>query len=279
MTAALDPFPTGWFCVGLSRELGRRPVRGRWCGRSLELRRVGGRPVARVLDGGPPVPLVEQQDVVLGWFDHDEGVPAWFVPVPDDTGWSPYAGHRFDPLRTHPQEVGENAVDVAHFTAVHAYQDVEVIEPPRADGPLLQVTYAFVRKALPLGITTRPIRAEFTIQTWGLGYSFVENHVPAYGLVTRQLVLCTPVDDGRAELRLCGATHVDLPWVPRPLLPVARRFVRAGLMRAFVQDVSDDFDIWEHKILVDPPRMVKGDGPITWYRRWCRQFYRPTQAA
>ncbi|TNE84717.1 MAG: hypothetical protein EP330_28265 [Deltaproteobacteria bacterium] len=268
----LDPYPKGWFAVGFAHEIGGRPVMGRWCGRLLELDRSGGRPFARVLDGGPAVPLVELNGAVLGWFDRDEGVPEWTLPVPDSGGWSAFTGYTFPPIATHPQETSENSVDIAHLSVVHGYDNVETVSEAVADGPTLEATYAFTRKPLPFDPFGEPIRAQFTVWVHGLGYSFVENHVASYGLRTRQLVMCTPIDGGRVELRIAGATHLD-HRLPAPLLALGRWGARVGLMRAYIQDVSQDLAIWEHKVYVDPPRMVQGDGPITRYRRWCKQFY------
>lgn len=261
---ALDPFPTGWYAVGFAWEVRRAPVRGIWFGRPLEVGRdAAGLPRVRPLDGGPVPEVVEQQDAVFAWFDRAGRPPTWRLPTPDPTGWTRYAGHCWSGLRTHPQETSENAVDVAHFSRVHGYGGVETLEEAVTDGPTLRARYAFTRRPLPYGVTTRTLRAEFRVEVVGLGYSFVENEVRQYGLRTRQLVLATPRDGRTIDLRIAGA-------VPRGPISL---FLRWGLMRAYVQDVTDDLEIWQTKRYLPRPRIVAGDGPIGRYRHWARQFY------
>lgn len=268
----LPPYPTGWYTLCFAWELGDRPVDGRWFGRPLRLvRSDDGAPRVIPLDGGPEVPVVEQQDAVIAWLDTSGRAPWFRLPLPDPTGWSSYNGHCWDRLRSHPQETSENSVDVAHFEKVHRYRDVETLSEAEVDGPVLTASYGFTRHALPYGFTTAPIRVRFTARLVGLGYSLVESRVDQYGLSTRQLVMCTPVDEDHVQLRIMSAVRVDgLPGVVRK---IGYPFARWGLMRAYVQDVSGDLDIWENKRYLDRPRIVSGDGPIGRYRRWVRQFY------
>jgi len=44
------------------------------------------------------------------------------------------------------------------------------------------------------------------------------------------------------------------------------------LVQEILDQVSDDVPIWEHKIIKDPPRLARGDGPIMAFRKWTQQF-------
>lgn len=273
----LPPFPTGWYALCFSSELRRgAAIRGVWLGRHLEVRRNDSGAV-EVRELGHPWPVLEQDDAVFTWYDAADREPMWQLPRLDPTGWTAYAGHVWPNLATHPQETSENSVDIAHFSRVHGYRDVETIQAATMEGPVLTATYAFTRDALPYGFTTAPVRATFTVRVVGLGYSIVENHVPQYGMSTRQLILATPTDGDHIALRIAGAVaHFALP---PPLDRTVAWGARLGLIRAFVQDVGQDLEIWQRKRYLDRPRIVSGDGPIGRYRRWCRQFYPNIQEA
>ena len=127
---------------------------------------------------------------------------------------------------------------------------------------------------------------EFRIDVWGLGWSRVEVSLPRLGVRARLLVLAAQTGVGKVDLRIAAAMPVDpnpagitggssglLRHVPGGALAA---LALGPTIRSFASDVSQDFEIWQHKIYVDPPILAAGDGPIGPYRRWARQFY-PTQ--
>lgn len=223
------------------------------------------------IDAGPMLVVDEQQGAVLGWFHPSGRGPTWRIPSPDDAGWTAYRGHLYTGLASHPQETSENSVDVAHFACVHRYADVETRRAAQTDGPVLSAEYAFSRPLVRGGPRALVARTEFRVDVYGLGFSFVETRVRNLGVRTRQLVMATPVDGRTIDLRISAAV-AGLDGLG-PLAGLARRASRAGLMRAYVADVADDFEIWEHKRYLIRPAVVAEDGPIHRYRRWARQFY------
>lgn len=266
----LPPFPTGWYALCFSEELGARPLALTWCGRELSLSRAGGRVRARARDGGPDRPVVEQQDAVFAWFDAAGRPPQWQLPELDELGWSGYAGHCWRGLASHPQETSENSVDVAHFSVVHGYEQVRTRSPATREGPVLRARYGFERRLAPKLSPWPTLRIEFEVRAFGLGYSLVETQIPALDLELRQLVFATPTDGERVDLRIAvAAREPRLPKLPRRLIT---ELVQRFLLRSYIDDVSADLEIWEHKRYVHPPRLSAVDGPIGVYRRWARQF-------
>ena len=109
---------------------------------------------------------------------------------------------------------------------------------------------------------------------------YVEARLSEYGVRSRHFVFCTPIDGTHVQLMVgnqpmlpahLGAVHPLLKAVPVRLLSP---LIAAETMRQYEHDVQQDWDIWERKIYVHPPRLARGDGPIGPYRQWCRQFYR-----
>ena len=254
----LPPFPSGWFALGFSEELvGTR--RFQWMGRDVRAER-DARGELRARDAqGTPIVLDEQQGVVLGWSHASEREPSWRVPTPDATGWTAYRGHCWRGLDSHPQETSENSVDVAHFSKVHSYRNVRTLRSAEPIGPCLEAEYHFTRSMLRRGPRRPETHTDFIVQVWGLGFSFVETHVHKLGIKTRQLVMATPIDGERIDLRISAAVWGFEGF--GPLGSVGRFLTRAGLMRAYIGDVSDDFDIWQNKRYLDRPIVVEGDGP------------------
>jgi len=219
----------------------------------------------------------EQNGVVLVWHHQRGHRPSFEIPTYELRGWLPLLTRVFT-LGTHPQETTENSVDLGHLTEVHNYRDLEILDPLTIDGPYLSVRYAMARSGFgPL--RQMQTRAEFRIHVHGLGFSHVEVEVEAMGVQIRHWVLCTPTEGQQCELRVAGSVKlIDRPSRLSPMLSYGPRLAASKLIQRasfheFCGDLSQDFDIWEHKRHVDLPTLAQGDGPVGRYRQWCRQFY------
>lgn len=221
--------------------------------------------------------IVEHGGVILAYHDEVGAEPAWQPPAPDFTGFTRLRTSVLRGVASHPQETTENSVDLGHFTAVHRYKDVEMLEPVRTDGPYLTTRYRMKRRPLVPG--TRGIAADFTVHVHGLGYSLVEVDVPSHGLHTRHYVLPTPTDGTHIDLRI--ASCVRAVRGPLRILPLRMLEWLIGSMvqRNYLADVTQDLAIWENKAYVHPPRLAEGDGPVGRYRAWTRQFYPTPRSA
>ena len=214
-------------------------------------------------------PTIERDGIVLVWHHHAGAAPSFELPELDLRDWAPLETRRFS-VATHPQETSENSVDVGHFSEVHGYEAVALIEPLRIEGPYLTLTYSMARSMLGQALAT-----EFRVHVHGLGFSHVEASVPALGFEFRYWVMCTPTADGRSELRLAGSArvHPRLARISRGLARFVARVVAKIGFHALCHDAGQDFEIWENKRYIDPPALARGDGPVGAYRKWCRQFY------
>jgi hypothetical protein len=217
-------------------------------------------------------PVREAHGAVFAWFD-PHGREPWFdLPDRDYAGWTAPRTHCFAGLRSHPQETTENSVDVGHFAVVHQYENVSMIEPLVFDGAHLTVGYHFERRPMFLGAPR--VAADIRIHVHGLGVSFIEVTLPAYGLQTRNLILPTPIDGERIDLRIgvsLRGAHRVMRLLPAWLLD---RMLGPRAISAYLSDVRQDYAIWENKAYVERPPLAEGDGPVTKYRRWVAQFYR-----
>jgi nitrite reductase/ring-hydroxylating ferredoxin subunit len=226
-------------------------------------------------------PIKECHGLILAYHHSDHEPPTWEVPALDNNGWSPILSQEWT-LRGHPQETTENSVDVGHFSEIHGYTAVEMLENLVTDGPYLNVSYAMSRAGSFWG---HSVRAEFEIHAYGLGYSLVEVTVPEYGLHSRLFVLATPIDEQQITLRIAVCLHqATEPGRIHPLLALlprtwVNRLLARQIFNGLVHDVRQDFVIWQHKRYVQPPILAAGDGPVGKFRIWARQFYPQTERA
>jgi nitrite reductase/ring-hydroxylating ferredoxin subunit len=210
------------------------------------------------------VAVHETQNTILAWHDQFGRPPGWRVPDVDMSGWPAWITRKWT-ITGHPQETTENSVDLGHLTELHGYLDVAEAQRYATDGPHLTIGYRARRRFGP--VARLPLRIRITVN--GLGHSYVQADLP--GIYVRQLVLASPLDGRRIQLRI--AMSIRLKHGHHIAGKSLERLIGAIAMRQFAHDVQQDFPIWEHKAYINPPRLVPGDGPIGHYRRWARQFY------
>lgn len=258
------PIPDGWFQLAWSSELPRGgvlPVRA--FGKGLRLARAtDGRLTLHALDpdGGvlATLPVAERNRMVFG-FHHGAGeAPTWEIPEiaeTSDEGWSEYETHAWE-IRTHNQEIGENAVDRAHFRYVHGTATIPDAEF-RTEGPRRFATQ-HVAYATPRG----PVHGRIDVTAHGMGFTTTR----FTGIVETLLLLShTPIDAERVRSRFSFTQPKD----------VVGTNVGRALVKEIVKQLEEDIPIWEHKRYLETPLLCDGDGPIGPYRRWARQFYSP----
>ncbi|MCB9744540.1 MAG: Rieske (2Fe-2S) protein [Alphaproteobacteria bacterium] len=222
-------------------------------------------------------PVMERDGLILAWHHPEGAAPDWEVQDLQGGTWWPMLMHRFE-LESHPQEITENSVDISHFSVVHGYDQVEVVEPIRPDKGPLRGVYRMAREN-PFSLGDEPIRVQMELLVDGLGVSRVNVQVLNYGFRYRLYVLPTPTRAGQIELRIAMTMARELDEAPRPLwmraLPEAllMPFVRQQAFKGALNDVQQDFEIWKNKVYLHPPVLSREDGPIVPYRRWCKQFY------
>ncbi|WP_029387326.1 hypothetical protein, partial [Streptomyces leeuwenhoekii] len=171
-------------------------------------------------------------------------------------------------LRVHPQDYMENGIDIGHFQPVHKFS-VEVLDAPHFDGPRMTSTYRLRRVAGKANVLSTMAPTTRAVMQ-GLGILFTEADLRTIGMQLRTWFCVAPLDPGRIELRTALSVRF-----PRLRHRGTARILAATLPKPLVwaSGKNADFPIWENKIYLEHPRLAQGDGPITKYRRWARQFY------
>ena len=204
-------------------------------------------------------PVVERNGLVMLWHHAAGAPPAWDVPhlaELEDAGWGPVAKRRWK-IRTHNQDMAENAVDRAHFRYVHGTLSVPETRAV-AEGPCLHV-----HSTMMLGTPMGEVEGTIESRSWGFGLG----HVSFRGIVETSLVSSvTPLDGEFVDVRF--SFRVRSLGNPR---------TDAGVGKALIADIEkqmrEDIPIWEHKAFLARPALCEADGPIGAFRQWSRQFY------
>lgn len=191
--------------------------------------------------------------------------------------WSAPVGKTFR-LRTHPQEIIENTVDIGHFAMVHGYLGCEIHEGMQTDGPHLSMQYIATRGSGLFGkYDPNKLRMHLNINASGVGFSRAQVHDLTLGLDFRFVVMPTPVDDEHVDVHVIAqvAEPQGAFWNGLKLLLTKRLLMRA-LTRIASSEMARDFlpdrRIWENKRYQPKPKLAQGDGPIMAYRQWAARF-------
>ncbi len=185
--------------------------------------------------------------------------PAWHVPTLEEYGssaWTDYHRARWK-IRTHNQEMAENAVDAAHFKYVHGTPELPQTRA-EIDGHIFRVRSP-VQFTTPQGT----IEGQIASDSWGFGFGLVR----FTGIVETLLVSSvTPIDGEFVDVRFSFMAK-----------KVGNESLTENVRKAFIAEIErqlgQDIQIWEHKVLQTRPVLCDGDGPIGLFRRWCKQFY------
>jgi len=204
-------------------------------------------------------PVRERNGLLMVHHHADGDPPAFEIPVLPEHGsdeWTDYRRLRWR-IRSHNQDMAENAVDRAHFRYVH--RTLEVPESKaEVDGPELRVV-SRARMRTPQG----DIDGQIASRSWGFGFATTRFN----GIVETLLVASvTPIDVEDLDVRFSFMVK-----------KVGNADVMRGVGRALIADIEkqmgEDKPIWETKAYLPRPVLCDGDGPIALFRKWAQQFY------
>jgi phenylpropionate dioxygenase-like ring-hydroxylating dioxygenase large terminal subunit len=205
-------------------------------------------------------PTLERNGFIYAWYHPTGAEPTWEVQeVTDIDGGDYYGPKRWTQVvQAGIQEMGENAVDSAHFRYVHNVADVPEIIRYEHDGhrSYMESNQKF---PTPRGV----VNGEINSTADGPGVSIVR----FAGIIDTLLVTAsTPIDVDQTQTRF--------NFYVRNLGDEA---TNSSVGEAFANEVikqfTEDLPIWEHKAHLVRPALADTDGPFMKYRKWYAQFY------
>jgi 3-ketosteroid 9alpha-monooxygenase subunit A len=181
--------------------------------------------------------VIEKNGLILVWHDLAGREP--FMEVPDfpeisSEEWTDFKTREWT-VGTCNQEMAENAVDTQ---LIMRTDTVMKTAAGKIDGKIEVDLYGF-------GVTTT--RFKGLVETFLIGAT-------------------TPIDGNSCILRFTfmlrkmGDVELD-------------KGIGGAFIREIERQLEQDIPVWENKIYLDRPLIVKEDGPIGLFRTWARQFY------
>ncbi|MCA9625932.1 MAG: Rieske (2Fe-2S) protein, partial [Myxococcales bacterium] len=181
-------------------------------------------------------PLKEQDDVVFVFHSaggkHREPFP---FPALGLEGFTPSQFVEWT-LRSHPQEICENTVDMAHLRPIHGVVGAQVVAKPKIDGSHMNVVLDFIAPGDLIDMPGEDNDVELDVIIDGLGRIVSRTHVRNVGVRARQAIYCTPIDGERMHLR--GVVNTMVSDDPEFTEKLAALFYES-----FVSDFAKDFPI------------------------------------
>ena len=220
---------------------------------------------------------------MFAYFGSRSRKPDWALPALDDDGWSACRVRRFE-VRTHPQDIAENSVDMNHLLHVHGWEDGRQSLPARADGRYYTAGFAYRGRSNLPGMRSFRYETEPIVHVWGLGFVHTESEAAAFGAMVRSWFLASPVDADHFEAFVAVQTKRDSAQGRRGLMRrlldrLTTRMLDSMVMYEVAKEFGKDVAIWNYRRHEEFPALCATDGELFKFRRYCRQFYVPSAVA
>lgn len=223
-------------------------------------------------------PVQELNGFIFAYRDSTGNVPDWQLPTLDDNGWTALGSKRFN-VRSHPQDIGENSVDINHLSSVHGWEQGEQTLKTQVNGRYY--TAGFRYSAIPnMPVLRRfPYSVSPTVHMWGLGYIRTDSSSRDFGVEVRNWYLPVPLDGESfdaivaVQVKRTEAPNRAPGGLPAVVSRLGLKLVRRIIMYEVAREFEKDIKIWNHRHYHDHPALCASDGNLGAYRRYCKQFY------
>jgi nitrite reductase/ring-hydroxylating ferredoxin subunit len=205
-------------------------------------------------------PVREHYGVLMAWH-HPAGLPPGFeLPEIEELADPATRGPM---LKTHVtqtaiQELLENAVDGAHFQTIHKHPGAASFGNVTFEDHIL-----VARTSQEFPSSRGPVPGTLDTYNFGLGFGAIRYRTL---IEITMLQFLRPV--GREQVQLRFAVYYKNPTDDARVDRIAMAFYNE-----VNRQVQEDIPIWDKKIYRKRPALTEGEGVITAYRKWARQFY------
>jgi phenylpropionate dioxygenase-like ring-hydroxylating dioxygenase large terminal subunit len=201
----------------------------------------------------------DRNGFIFVWY-HDRGeAPSWEIeeiPETRDADYEVVVRKDWPPIRSHPQEIAENGVDLPHFRTVHGWYAKSI--DWRTEGPIY--TMAYELGEMPERWSQEEAES-YSLQSLTEGPTFTRTRF--WGAFEGVSAHCfVPVEEG--EVRLMQLYYAKKGQSKE----AAQRWFEAS-----DREWAADMPIWDNKRHLARPMLTGDDGPVPKFRRWYAQFY------
>lgn len=225
---------------------------------------------------------VVANQIVFIWFDA-EGRDPLFDPPVDLPGVAEGERHALYPhcakvwrsVRTRPQYIPENNVDVEHLRWIHKAKGPIDTTRLEVDGYKMEIAntivYGYGKEKTRL-TPDGPLTVEVSAQLWGLGFQYTFFPEPDNAI---SIQAQTPVDEDHCDMFQSVLVYRE---EGREATDVPDGLSAARVREQFVQ-IERDIPIWENmRYIADPALSPQEEEAMNAVRSWAKRFY-PADAA
>ena len=218
-------------------------------------------------------PTREVNGVIIVYYHSEGAPPTWEIPdVSEYTGGVQFHKAKQWKLRTHPQDLAENALDMAHFVNVHPSKNI--ISAPKLDnieinGPVttLQISTGFKIPSTASWLLGKEMVGLYTNRLYGVSCFFALGSVEGKrGFQTASITWSTPIDEEYCDVHL---TFGIPSFFKNPL----GYFTTVTSRQEGIKFFEQDFPVVENKIYRSTALLCDEEAQITKLRHWSSQFY------
>ena len=218
-------------------------------------------------------PIKESRQLIWVWYHPERIAPLWEVDEVEELAgdnWTDYDCYEWQ-VKSVIQEMGENAVDTAHFVYVHGTPEIpvgEIIVEQHRRSTDVAIKVTDLDNPTPKGEAPNIVDGRLFTRSVGPGQT-----VQVFDTFFKTVMLgsVTPIDRETVHLRFTFTQPIGQTEMQKNIGEMA--------IAEIVRQVKQDIPIWEHKKYRANPVLCDGDGPINKYRQWFQQFYVPESAA
>lgn len=229
-------------------------------------------------------PVHDLNGLIFVYHDRHGKAPSWTIPPIEasEDRWTPIYSSYDKIFPLHVQEAVENTVDTLHFHALHSMDHVEELVAAKADGIEFNQTLSIgANRLLPKALRFPGILATVQECAYGLGLVMARVEMPKLGLSFNHILTVTPIDGVKSHFRFFfQMAHFNTglsPVLSNSFGGVPKRAFYKGLTKGIMPMLNvintQDVDVWCTKTFHERPALIKEDGAIQKYRKWCQQFY------
>jgi phenylpropionate dioxygenase-like ring-hydroxylating dioxygenase large terminal subunit len=197
---------------------------------------------------------------LMAWYHPQRAAPMFDLPdVPAlDSGEFKGPLQHNHIIKTCIQEMAENTVDGAHFITIHGHHGPADYTEMKFDGPNSSM---MTTQHFPSSRGT----VEGSIGSKSTGYGFA---VVQYNTLVEICMIATncPIESELSE-------QVFQVYYRNPHNDPKLDRIGQAFDTEVNRQLGQDIKMWEHKIYREKPNLAEGDGPITRFRVWAKQFY------
>ena len=209
--------------------------------------------------------------------------PPYPVPrIPEmDDGSFAFRGHRnVGRFRMHIVEIAENAVDTAHFQALHGQFRLPWTQIPIPGIDIVHTAKWILDEESPW---LMHFDDEVALRIFGREYDWTHARARVSYYGPGSLLLFRIALPGRGEIVMYQTflpispleQQIDLHWFADRNLP---RWLVWYVIGNWASQLPQDAAIWQDKVYVPRPILCRDDGPVHQMRRWYQQFL-PNEAS